>query len=247
MRDVEDPFRADRLGNRRHDEAAARRPEFLDHRREFGESCCGQFRFIEACSGQFRFIESCCGQFRCIEACSGQFRHLSGGGRAPNVTVSRRPLRQYSEKGFRDRFLPVVEFSECLIGMPRKRMVEPADGFAIGEAQLAAGTAGSRLRIGTGEPRGTTFLRREPPGPHPHQQMLHQRELIGVGSHLIEKAVDQIGGDIAAEDPRGSNDCLPALLARQARRQVLAFVQRLGNPSKIAQSPKKSDRIVMTT
>jgi len=57
--------------------------------------------------------------------------------------------------------------------------------------------------------------------------MLHQRELVGVGSHLIEQPVDQIGGDIAAEDPRRSNDRLLALFARQARGQILAFVQSL--------------------
>lgn len=63
MRNIEDPFRVDGLGNGRHNEGAARRAENLEDGEEL------------------------------IEARSGEFRRLSGRGRAPNVPVSRRPFR----------------------------------------------------------------------------------------------------------------------------------------------------------
>src|SRR5262245_42755516 len=70
-------------------------------------------------------------------------------------------------------------------------------------------------------------VRRQCPGPHPHQQVLHDRQLVRIASHGVQDLVDQGRLDPAAEDRGGTFDGLPALLPREARRQELPVVERL--------------------
>ncbi len=64
--------------------------------------------------------------------------------------------------------------------------------------------------------------------PHAHQGVLQQRELIGIGTEVVEKAVDEVTGDLAPEHLGGADDGHLAVLARQARGQVLTVVDGLG-------------------
>ena len=74
--------------------------------------------------------------------------------------------------------------------------------------------------------------RRDKPRPHPHQQMLHERQLIGVVAHFVQQTIDKVDRNVAAEDPGGAdNRCAPFLTA-QPWRQVLAAVHRLRQTGK---------------
>src|SRR5262249_45749815 len=63
--------------------------------------------------------------------------------------------------------------------------------------------------------------------PHAHQSMLQKGQLVGVWTDLIEQAVYQRGLNVAPEDVRWSGDGRSDLIPGEARRQVLAVVDRL--------------------
>ena len=64
--------------------------------------------------------------------------------------------------------------------------------------------------------------------PQQHQDVLHQRKLVGVAAHVVEHPGDQRRLDPAVIDRRRPLDRLAALLARQPRGQELAVVDGLG-------------------
>lgn len=57
--------------------------------------------------------------------------------------------------------------------------------------------------------------------------MLHQRQAVWAGAHVVEQACDQVGLDPAVEHMRGVLDRLVPLLASQPGSEVQALVQRL--------------------
>jgi hypothetical protein len=55
--------------------------------------------------------------------------------------------------------------------------------------------------------------------------MLEDGELVGLVAHIVEEAIDELGGHRCAEEAGGTLNCLAALRTCEARDQVLTAVE----------------------
>lgn len=86
---------------------------------------------------------------------------------------------------------------------------------AFGEIIVEAKQRGSRVA-------GSGLL------PQPHQRVLHQRQLVGVGAHVVDDPRNKARLDLAFEHLRWPFDRCGDLLTGEARAQILRVSDRLG-------------------
>ena len=77
--------------------------------------------------------------------------------------------------------------------------------------------------------------------------MLHHRQLIGIVAGIVEHLLHERRSRLGGEQPQRPLDRFAALVARQPRHEVLAPVERLGEPGELRAAARNSDRIVTTT
>ena len=139
--------------------------------------------------------------------------------RAADFRPRRVPLGEQTEEGLGDPTVFRVEGEVGGVGVARQRAVDSPHRLVVGEREHDA-------LAGPGRSRGGL--------PEPHQDVLHQRELVVPCAGVIEQSGGQPRLDLAVEDPSGSFDHLPALVAGQPWGQELALVERLGEPLEAA-------------
>jgi hypothetical protein len=146
---------------------------------------------------------------------AGNGCHFEQRGRAARVALLGAALGQAAEHDFGDATLLIgLQFVPRFVGVVGQCQCESPSGFVIRECEGPA----MPIRRGT---RSTVAL------PHPHQDVLHQRQLVRIGAHVVEKAIHERRLQIGIEHPGWADHRHLPLLAGQPRRQVLALVHRL--------------------
>ena len=142
--------------------------------------------------------------------------HASHGGhvgqqrRRAGIALAHAALGQAAEHEFGDGLLRGGECVQRLVGMIGQRAREATQHLVVAQRDM-------RRLARLACPRLGSF-------PHAHQGVLEQRQLVRVGTEIIEQPVHQGRFDAAAEHPCRPGNREPALLTREARGKVLAVV-----------------------
>ena len=75
--------------------------------------------------------------------------------------------------------------------------------------------------------------------PHSSQYVLHQRQLVGVGSGVVDDLRDQPGFDFRFKYVGGTFNRFGELVSRQSRAEVLRVVECFGQSQKCRTLPQK--------
>ena len=136
--------------------------------------------------------------------------------RTANLPVVRSLLGEAFEQPLGDLAVPVRrKRPERLVGVPRQGLRHTADRLQVAQID------GTAIRI--------VAL---PVVPGAHQCVLQDRQLVHVVADVVEQALHQARRDAPAADADGAGDRRLQLVAGQARDQVLAIADRLGQSAK---------------
>jgi hypothetical protein len=138
-------------------------------------------------------------------------RDLGHGTRTASAARIVHDVAERAKHAFDEQLLASgARLGKRLFGMPRERVAQPAHAFVVVEIDGAAWLG----RFGPLVPRA-------------HQRVLQQRELVLIGAHVVQQPLHEARRDTRARYRHRAGDRRAQLVARHARHQVLAVVERL--------------------